>query len=70
MIFFGLQFKKIESNDETKSNIFYSKSTTGTSVNEIDIDDVFWINLYYDYIKHRKISYKRFGLDYWFSHRS
>ena len=70
MITFGLQFKKIESNDETKLNIFYSKSTTGTSVNEIDIDDVFWINLYYDYIKHRKISYKRFGLDYWFSHRS
>ena len=41
MITFGLQFKKIESNDETKFNIFYSKSTTGTSVNEIDIDDAF-----------------------------
>ena len=41
MIIFGLQFKKIESNDETKFNIFYSKSTAGTSVNEIDIYDVF-----------------------------
>ena len=26
-----------------------------------------YINLYTDYIKHTKVSWKRFGLDYWFS---
>ena len=34
-----LEFKKIESNHETKYNILYSKSNVETIINELGIDD-------------------------------
>ena len=36
-----LQFKKIESNDETKYRTFYSNSKAEKTINESDIDNVF-----------------------------
>ena len=36
-----LMFKKIESEDKTKYDTFYSHSKTKTIINESDIDDVF-----------------------------
>ena len=39
--FVVLVFKKIESEDKTKYDIFHSNSKTEIIVNESDIDDVF-----------------------------
>ena len=61
-----LVLKKIESEDKTKSDIFYTHSKPEAIINESDINDVF--NLYYSYMKHTKIFRRRFRLDYWFSH--
>ena len=36
-----LEFKKIESEDKTKYDNFYSRSKAETIINEIDIDDAF-----------------------------
>ena len=36
-----LEFKNLESDDETKHSTFYSSSNTKAIVNEIDIDDAF-----------------------------
>ena len=52
-----LVFKKVESEDKTKYDTFYSNSEAEIIINEINID-VFQsisINLYYNYIKHTKI---------------
>ena len=52
-----LVFKKVESEDKTKCDTFYSNSEAEIIINEINID-VFQsisINLYYNYIKHTKI---------------
>ena len=48
-----LVLKKIESEDKTKSDIFYTHSKPETIINESDINDVF--NLSYSYMKHTKI---------------
>ena len=55
-------FKKIESEDKTKYDTFYSNSKAEIIINESDIDDVFQ-SIYTSYIKYTKI----FKLDYWFS---
>ena len=36
-----LEFQKMESDDETKYDIFYSNTKAETIINESDIDDVF-----------------------------
>ena len=54
----SVKFKKIESDDEIKHSTFYSNSKAQIIINESDIDDIF--ELYYDYIKQTKISWKRF----------
>ena len=55
-----LVFKKIESEDKTDYDNFYSSSKAEININESDIDDVFQsINLYYDYNKQTKIFRKK-----------
>ena len=62
-----LVFKKIESNDKTKYDTFYSNSKPEIFINENDNDDVFKSIYTTIYIKHTKIFMKRFRLDFWFS---
>ena len=62
MTIFVLELKKIESDNETKNNIFHSNSKAETIVNESDTDNVF--ESPYIKIKHPNISWKRFRLDY------
>ena len=45
----ALVFKKIESEDKTKYDTFYSNSKAEIIIIESDIDDVFQSNLYYNY---------------------
>ena len=48
-------FKKVESEDKTKYDNFYSSSKAEIIINESDIDDVS-INLYYNYyIKYKNL---------------
>ena len=56
----ALEFKQIEIHDETKYSTFYLPSKAETIHNNSDIDDVFESI----YIKHAKIAWKGFGLDY------
>ena len=56
-------FKKIESEDKTKYDTFYSNSKAEIIINESDIDDVLQSILL-------QIFRKRFRLDYWFNHWS
>ena len=65
-----LQSKKRESDDETKYSSFYSTSKAETIVNESEIDDVYESIIVRLYQTFFKISWKRFGLYYWFSRRS
>ena len=59
-----LEFKKIESDDKTKYDTFYSHSKAETIINESDIDDVFE-SIYNTIISNIQISLgKRFRLDY------
>ena len=63
---FLLEFKKRESDDETKYSTFSSNSKAENLIKESDIDNVFeWI-----YSVIIKISKERFELDYFISHRS
>ena len=62
-----LVFKKIEIDDKTKYDTFYSNSKAEIIITESDFDDVFeWI-YYYFYIKYTKTFRQRFRVDYWFS---
>ena len=47
----ALVFKKIESDDKTKYDTFYSNSKAGTSINESNIDNVFQSNKLYQTYK-------------------
>ena len=59
-----LVFKKIESEDKTKFENFYSRSKSEVIINEGDIDDVFQ-SVYTTIItKIKNIFRKRFKLDY------
>ena len=59
-----LMFKNTESEDKTKHDTFYSHSKAERTINESGIDDLFEINLYYNFIKHTKIFRERLRLNY------
>ena len=60
-----LVLKKMDSENWTKYDKFYSHSNAEAIINESDIDDI-WINLYYSYIKHTKNFRKKLRLDLMF----
>ena len=61
-----LVFKKIESDDKTNYDTFYSYSKAETIINKNNTDD-FLESISTTIISNTKIFRKRFGLDYWFS---
>ena len=58
-----LVFKKIESNDKTNYDTFYSYSKAETIINKNNTDD-FLESISTTIISNTKIFRKRFGLDY------
>ena len=65
-----LVFKKIESEDKTKYDKFYSSSKAEIIVSESDFDDVFQSFFTTIMTNMQKIFRKRFRLDHWFSYWS
>ena len=65
---FVLDFKEIESGDETKYSTFYLFSKAESNMNKSDIDCV--LKLIYDYIKVTKFAWIKFMLNYRLSYRS
>ena len=61
-----LVFKKIESDDKTNYDTFYSYSKAETIINKNNTDD-FLESISTTIISNTKIFRKRFGLDYLFS---
>ena len=59
-----LEFKKRESYDKTKYNIFYLSSNAKTGISKSDIDDVFE-SIYGTIISDiQKVTWRRFEMDY------
>ena len=64
-----LLFKKIESDDKTKYDTFFSHSKVETIINESGIDDVFE-SIYTTIISNILKSLRKVQAGLWFSHRT